>query len=40
MNAWVPEVCREHRDRDCSICDLRDDDLWIDPREKAAGDAA
>jgi hypothetical protein len=33
MRAWVAEVCLEHYDRDCGVCDGHDDDLWIDPRD-------
>jgi hypothetical protein len=39
VRAWVAEVCLEHHDRDCGVCDGHDDDLWIDPRD-LLGDTA
>jgi hypothetical protein len=27
------EVCRAHRDPDCDLCDVKDDDLWAHPND-------
>lgn len=36
MSELAAEVCREHQDNDCGVCDERNDDLWVHPNDLEA----
>ena len=36
MSSLQAEVCREHRDEYCKVCDEANDDLWVNPRDLPA----
>jgi hypothetical protein len=33
LSSHIPEVCRQHLDSECKVCNLHNDDLWVHPRD-------